>query len=81
MSIAAHPQREEIVCGVNSSQDALHSGQNQNCRVYNVKENKSVTRPPFLYAFFQTCHLRISLSTTRSTLELKGEDDDYQVSC
>ncbi|KAL1946583.1 hypothetical protein VTO73DRAFT_14687 [Trametes versicolor] len=60
MSIAAHPQREEIVCGVNSSQDALHSGQNQNCRVYNVKDNK------------------ISLSTTRSTLELKGEDDDYQ---
>ncbi|KAI0771972.1 WD40 repeat-like protein [Trametes elegans] len=40
MSIAAHPQREEIVCGINSSQDALKFGQNQNCRVYNVKENK-----------------------------------------
>lgn len=53
MSIAAHPQREEIVCGVNSSQDALQSGQNQNCRVYNVKENKSVTRPPFFYAFLR----------------------------
>lgn len=51
MSIAAHPQREEIVCGVNSSQDALRGGQNQNCRVYNVKENKSVTRPLFFYAF------------------------------
>ncbi|KAI0637920.1 WD40 repeat-like protein [Trametes polyzona] len=60
MSIAAHPQREEIVCGINSAQEALQSGQNQNCRVYEVKEDK------------------ISLSTTRSTLEVHGEDDDYQ---
>ncbi|KAI0824670.1 WD40 repeat-like protein [Trametes gibbosa] len=60
MSIAAHPQREEIVCGINSAQDALQDGQNQNCRVYDVKENK------------------ISLSTTRSTLTINGEDDDYQ---
>ncbi|KAH9850052.1 WD40 repeat-like protein [Lenzites betulinus] len=60
MSIAAHPQREEIVCGINSPQDALQKGQNQNCRVYDVKENK------------------ISLSTTRSTLTIHGEDDDYQ---
>ncbi|KAI0356520.1 WD40 repeat-like protein [Trametes cingulata] len=47
MSMAAHPQREEIVCGINSSQDALQDGQNQNCRVYEVKENKitqSMTR-------------------------------------
>ena len=40
MSMAAHPSREEIVGGINSSEDALKSGPNQNCRVYNVKENK-----------------------------------------
>ncbi|OSC98694.1 WD40 repeat-like protein [Trametes coccinea BRFM310] len=40
MSIAAHPQREEIVCGINSAQAALEGGDNENCRVYEVKENK-----------------------------------------
>ncbi|KAI0676981.1 WD40 repeat-like protein [Trametes maxima] len=40
MSIAAYPQAEEVVCGINSAQDALKGGQNQNCRAYDVKENK-----------------------------------------
>ncbi|KAI9001311.1 WD40 repeat-like protein [Trametes punicea] len=40
MSIAAHPQREEIVCGINSSQAALNGEQNQNCRVYKVEDSK-----------------------------------------
>ncbi|CDO74285.1 hypothetical protein BN946_scf184663.g6 [Trametes cinnabarina] len=40
MSIAAHPQREEIVCGINSAQAALEGGQNENCRVFEVKDNK-----------------------------------------
>nr|VWO99661.1 Putative 6-4 photolyase [Ganoderma boninense] len=40
MSMAAHPSRSEIVGGINSSEDALKSGPNQNCRVYNVQENK-----------------------------------------
>ncbi|KAI0663153.1 WD40 repeat-like protein [Cubamyces menziesii] len=40
MSIAAHPSRDEIVCGINSSQEALKSGENQNCRVYEVKDSK-----------------------------------------
>ena len=40
MSMAAHPSRTEIACGINSSEDALRSGQNQNCRVFDVKEKK-----------------------------------------
>ncbi|RDX53578.1 WD40 repeat-like protein, partial [Lentinus brumalis] len=40
MSMAAHPSREEIVAGINSSEDAFKFGPNQNCRVFNVKENK-----------------------------------------
>ena len=42
MSMAAHPSRTEIACGINSSEDALRSGPNQNCRVYNVKDKKCV---------------------------------------
>ena len=42
MSMAAHPSREEIVGGINSSEDALKSGPNQNCRVYSVEDNKYV---------------------------------------
>ncbi|KAI0722994.1 WD40 repeat-like protein [Earliella scabrosa] len=40
MSMASHPQRSEIVGGINSSEDALKSGPNQNCRVYSIKDNK-----------------------------------------
>ncbi|TFK92969.1 WD40 repeat-like protein, partial [Polyporus arcularius HHB13444] len=40
MSMAAHPSREEIVAGINSSEDVFKFGPNQNCRVFNVKENK-----------------------------------------
>ena len=43
MSMAAHPSRSEIVGGINSSEDALKSAPNQNCRVFSVKENKYVT--------------------------------------
>ncbi len=40
MSMAAHPSREEIVAGINSSEDVFKFGPNLNCRVFNVKENK-----------------------------------------
>ncbi|PIL36872.1 hypothetical protein GSI_00562 [Ganoderma sinense ZZ0214-1] len=40
MSMAAHPSRSEIVGGINSSEDALKSGLNQNCRVFDIKDSK-----------------------------------------
>ncbi|RPD66687.1 WD40 repeat-like protein [Lentinus tigrinus ALCF2SS1-7] len=40
MSMASHPSKEEIVGGINSSEDALKDGPNQNCRVFHVKEKK-----------------------------------------
>lgn len=46
MSMASHPQRREIVGGINSSEDALKSGPNQNCRVFSIKENKYVIVSP-----------------------------------
>nr|ANC28037.1 WD-repeat protein [Polyporus umbellatus] len=40
MSVATHPRRAEIVAGINSSEDALKTGPNQNCRVFDVKDKK-----------------------------------------
>ncbi|KAI1789016.1 WD40 repeat-like protein [Ganoderma leucocontextum] len=40
MSMAAHPSRSEIVGGINSSEDALKSGPNQNCRVFHLEDSK-----------------------------------------
>ncbi|KAI0796505.1 WD40 repeat-like protein [Abortiporus biennis] len=40
MSMAAVPNTEQFVCGINSSEELLQKGQNQNCRVFDVKEGK-----------------------------------------
>ncbi|KAL0949636.1 hypothetical protein HGRIS_009682 [Hohenbuehelia grisea] len=40
MSMAAHPETKTIVCGVNSPLELLEKGQNENCRVYGVKDAK-----------------------------------------
>ncbi|KAJ2924968.1 hypothetical protein H1R20_g12143, partial [Candolleomyces eurysporus] len=42
MSMAAHAETSTIVCGVNSPETELANGLNENCRVYNVKENKII---------------------------------------
>jgi hypothetical protein len=41
MTIATHPSRNEIVCGINSSTEKLEKGQNENCRVFKVENNES----------------------------------------
>ena len=40
MSMAAWPPTKHIVCGINSSEEALKVSSNQNCRRYAVKDNK-----------------------------------------
>ena len=47
MSMASHPETSDIVGGINSSEDALKTSPNQNCRVYNVKEKKYASNLPF----------------------------------
>lgn len=42
MSMDAHPQNKEFVCGVNSSVERLKEAENENCRMYGVKDNKYV---------------------------------------
>ncbi|KAK7695568.1 hypothetical protein QCA50_000204 [Cerrena zonata] len=40
MSMAAHVDSRRIICGVNSSEESLKSGENQNCRLFGIKEGK-----------------------------------------
>lgn len=35
-------QRGEVVCGINSIEEKILSGQNENCRVYSVADKLSV---------------------------------------
>ncbi|CAL1701567.1 unnamed protein product [Somion occarium] len=40
MSMAAHAESRKIICGVNSSEEYLQNGHNQNCRMFKIKEGK-----------------------------------------
>ena len=81
MSMAAHPSRSEIVGGINSSEDALKSGPNQNCRVYNVQDNKYVCLPVIsVHPRLSNPRPRLSFSHAQNTIHLTTEDDDFQVS-
>jgi prolactin regulatory element-binding protein len=40
MSMAAHPESKQLICGINSAPDKLEKGQNENCRVYGVQDKK-----------------------------------------
>ncbi|KIM90988.1 hypothetical protein PILCRDRAFT_811489 [Piloderma croceum F 1598] len=40
MSMTAHPDNKQLVCGINSTPTKLEKGQNENCRVYDLQEKK-----------------------------------------
>ncbi|KAF4600856.1 hypothetical protein EYR38_005501 [Pleurotus pulmonarius] len=40
MSMAAETESQTIVCGINSPQELLEKGENDNCRVFSVKDQK-----------------------------------------
>lgn len=42
MSMAAYAKTQQLVCGVNSSLEALKTGKNQNCRKFRVEDGKCV---------------------------------------
>lgn len=42
MSMAAHPTERFVACGVNSSETALKSGANQNCRLFAIEDQEYV---------------------------------------
>ncbi|KAI0080678.1 WD40 repeat-like protein [Panus rudis PR-1116 ss-1] len=44
MSMAASLDDKEIICGINSSEEQLKVKQNQNCRVFGIKDGKLVSR-------------------------------------
>lgn len=40
MSMAADTESKQIVCGINSIRERLDAGENENCRVFGIKESK-----------------------------------------
>ncbi|KAF4602259.1 hypothetical protein EYR40_005464 [Pleurotus pulmonarius] len=40
MSMAAETESQTIVCGINSPQELLEKGENDNCRVFSIKDQK-----------------------------------------
>ncbi|KAF9469044.1 WD40-repeat-containing domain protein [Collybia nuda] len=40
MSMAAHTKTNTLVCGINSTEERLLKGENENCRIFSVKEHK-----------------------------------------
>lgn len=52
MSMAAHPETSQLVCGINSSEEHLkQQGDNQNCRLYGVKDGKYVLSVSLGFAY------------------------------
>ncbi|THH01859.1 hypothetical protein EW026_g907 [Hermanssonia centrifuga] len=42
MSMAGYPETKQLVCGVNSSAEALKTGENQNCRRFIVRDGNTL---------------------------------------
>ena len=40
MSMVAWPKTKTIACGINSSEESLKSGSNQNCRLFTIEDSK-----------------------------------------
>lgn len=61
MSMAAHIDSRKIICGVNSSEESLKSGENQNCRLFGIKDGKyvytSCCNDEWLTIILSGCHL------------------------
>ena len=80
MSMAAIPDTKTIICGINSGEDSLQSGLNQNCRKFTVADDTYVS-----IVLFRKCatnhslSFRITFQASTSTLKLDAAGDDYQV--
>lgn len=42
MSMATNIETKTVVCGINSAEDKLKSGSNQNCRNFTIEDGKCV---------------------------------------
>ncbi|KAG8952181.1 hypothetical protein FRC03_012227 [Tulasnella sp. 419] len=40
MTMAVHPEASEIVCGINSAEEKVKAGENQNCRIYSLEKDE-----------------------------------------
>ncbi|KAJ7591254.1 hypothetical protein C8J56DRAFT_887644 [Mycena floridula] len=50
--MAANIQDSSVACGVNSAEDVLLTGRNENCRVFSAKDNNDLEDYPAFYIYF-----------------------------
>ncbi len=67
------------MCGINSPQELLEKGENDNCRVFSVKDQKWVTDTSLRGSPELTGLTRFTALATAGTLPA-GSIEDYQVS-
>lgn len=60
MSMAAIPETKTIICGINSSEDSLKDGLNQNCRKFTIESDKYV---PFTLVAHMSLSTRFDLGS------------------
>lgn len=71
-------QTSSIICGVNSTMEKIEKGQNENCRVFSVEDQKCVVNQPRFPPII-TCDLsRLELLNTKGTIP-PDDIEDYQV--
>ncbi|KAF9535113.1 WD40-repeat-containing domain protein [Crepidotus variabilis] len=84
MSMAAHQETGTIVCGVNSVQEKLDKGENDNCRAFSIKDNKirpTSTRSTLPGAGKSDDYQKVTvLSPSGSILAVAGSNDLHLLS-
>ncbi|KAK9766293.1 hypothetical protein K7432_004724 [Basidiobolus ranarum] len=40
MCLSVHPQKKALVCGINSSEEKIKAGENENCRIFSYEDDK-----------------------------------------
>ncbi|KAJ8595324.1 WD40 repeat-like protein [Rhizopogon salebrosus TDB-379] len=80
MSVAAHPESRSFACGINSSEQHLEKGENENCRVFSISESgntlvKEATRGTLHTAALEDYQRVTVLSPDGKLLAVAGERD------
>ncbi|KAG1753875.1 quinon protein alcohol dehydrogenase-like superfamily [Suillus paluster] len=80
MSIAAHPESRSFACGINSSEERLEKGENENCRVFSISNSgnaltKGATRGTLPSGALEDYQRVTVLSPDGNLLAVTGERD------
>ncbi|KAJ8495903.1 hypothetical protein ONZ45_g12666 [Pleurotus djamor] len=81
MSMAADPESRTIVCGINSPQEELEKGENENCRSFEVKNSKmtSVATAATLPAGSLEDYQKVTVLSPDGKLVLVAGNNDFSL--